>query len=188
MKLYLRIIAVIAAGLLTGCTVEEPKWVGWLRDLQATIGEYSGIVNANPGILLPGTVSTNTADIRKKLDDLRDKIEKMLSEYDELLKTVPTEQQEKFKNGYELMALSAENTLYPWNRWLQYYNKITYGVVATANHPEIKEQFDAAYQEWKYLEGLIAEMEQTIPANDKPFFIASVQSNRDAVKNALKKK
>jgi hypothetical protein len=187
MKINVRIFTLIAAAFLAGCTVEEPKWVGWLRDMQAAIAEYSDIVNANPGVLLPGTASSDTDDIRKKLDELRGKIEKMLSEYEEMIKTVPAEQQEQFKNGYDLMALSAENTLYPWNRWLQYYNKITYGVVATAKHPEIKEQFDAAYQEWRYLEGVIAEIEKTIPAKDKPFFIASVQSNRDAVKNALKK-
>lgn len=179
---------VITAALFMGCTVEEPKWVGWMRELQTTIDEYGATASAHPEVLLPGVNSTNAADISKKLDALRGKILKMLAEYDEVIKTVSPDQQEKFKNGYDLMALSAENTLYPWRRWLSYYSKITYAVVATANHPEIKDQFDAAYQEWNYLEGVIASIEQTIPAVDKPFFLASVQSNRDAVKDVIKQK
>ncbi|OHD57852.1 MAG: hypothetical protein A2014_11350 [Spirochaetes bacterium GWF1_49_6] len=188
MKINLRIMFVITAALFMGCTVEEPKWVGWMRELQTTIDEYGATASAHPEVLLPGANSTNAADISKKLDALRGKILKMLAEYNEIIKTVSPEHQEKFKNGYDLMALSAENTLYPWRRWLSYYSKITYAVVATANHPEIKDQFDAAYQEWNYLEGVIAAIEETIPAVDKPFFLASVQSNRDAVKDVIKQK
>ncbi|OHD56322.1 MAG: hypothetical protein A2Y33_11995 [Spirochaetes bacterium GWF1_51_8] len=171
--------AILALGVwLSACTVEEPKWVGWLRDLENVLDEYDYLNSYEDiGPVTEIKTSENSNKI-KMLGELRKQIETQLSLYTNVLADVAEGQKEKFLNGYELIKSHADNVLYPWRRWVQYYNKITFAVAGMANNPELLEQFAAAVSEWKRLDAQTGDMLKTIPEKDKPEFLAAVVSNR----------